>query len=773
MNTLTIEQLPDSFGGLIQNWRDPSSGQEYSFVKSSQTWVSNKAPPQEVAKTIDTAPAPAPEPAPVQDKLVYIKNPDTSNKSSAYYEPYIRVPLSRVSQEQEYYNESLTKLGRGSPSNITNILTPTKTYLTDAPKSSYTPPPVAPVSSFVPSPKPATAPQTGLFDIVSTKVSETNKSLSDFISPVLTPLEEWAKPQPETVGIPAAVLGFTSGFIGEVKEKPLEVAASVGAGVLLPALNLPKAVGLGLGAFAVGSTGYNIATSPEPAKTAGSEAALWSAFGVGALASKPIIGGIKSVFETPKEPLLKITSGENVNIFESPGKKIIDTPAQTIVKTPGNTAIISKPQPIPRSVIFESTELPKVNLQAAANKKVFEDIAWKDYEGMLEAKRYDLIDKKYPTPEPAPVKQVPVIDLSKDLIRLEPDFSVPPARDIFPYGEKYATKLTDRLVTPGEELVPFPKAKMPEYKPIKLPKPSEKFDVTYDIGKLQGVTYQKTAPKGQITLLEQPKLELIKPKVETKPIKIIDLTKETELLKLKPISEILELPKETGVTYNKFGKKITDFGKIIDARSETKLKVGQGQILLMEKPKLKTLGVPKSKSVIFAPLISKSPTTTKQILMPLQSIESVMGTTSKEVVGTKSIFGTVSISKQKPRSVPVSISESIFKTETVSVTKPVSITSSIFGTVPISTSKLRFKPIQTYAAKSALTLATKNIPRSSLILGKGTKKSRGGAKKFIETTGVLLPSDMLRIKTTKKSSLGSLRASFKRPRVRKTRRSVI
>ncbi len=53
-------------------------------------------------------------------------------------------------------------------------------------------------------------------------------------------------------------------------------------------------------------------------------------------------------------------------------------------------------------------EKPTVNLRSAYSQKVRQDIEFNDYENLMNAGRYDLIDKKYPTQEPTPVSRTKI-----------------------------------------------------------------------------------------------------------------------------------------------------------------------------------------------------------------------------------------------------------------------------------------------------------------------------------------------------------------------------
>ncbi len=581
------------------------------------------------------------------------------------------------------------------------------------------------------------------------------------------------------------------GGLEMIKERPAEVAASVGIGLGIgaslgvaakvapkAASILGKGINLGFGAVAT----KQVIESENPAKTIGEFAVIGISAGVASKISSKTFGTTKATKQPAKTKIID----NNIFTKVTTGSRSVEIPKQSFmgasfddisvgIKQPslqsqkvaaGNKTISDIFKPISKEIKTKSTELfgtvqEKANLAMESkkvpwNKQLLPKPKKGSAGGEARARAFqENMANKYPTEGGERI-----------YIGKGGDFDLLPPKTMNKiYEEPKPTNLlkgTDIVVpkTVREPIVidrriygkdwnkTYPKIdlktermdrlyKKPTKRAIREPDnltPNEWLEREYGNIPTFGHEVQKVKRRGQ-------KLELLqKTKVKEKPLEVIDLTNMDALKSSK---------------YRVKEKSM--LGNITKSRTRN-----VGKVKLRNK-QIQAMGLKSQVASIFSPVLLQKSGAIMEYKSGNRFIESQIAGVK---TGSKTRTTTITVPKVKSKSrLDTSSIASV-----MGISKTAQRTAQKTKAITTTVTKLRYKPIQAATSIGSLITPTKNIRNRSLF-GGGEGNRRGRSKKFKETTGVMLPSDMLGIKANKKSSLGALMGSFKRPRVRKVKRS--
>ncbi len=213
----------------------------------------------------------------------------------------------------------------------------------------------------------------------------------------------------------------------------------------------------------------------------------------------------KSATEEPRQFVSDITTGalltHGVSKIKIP--KVSDISQVRSAITEFNKPSLQSQKITAGRELLTKEPLPEVRLDSALRQKTAADLQWKDDEGWKTAVRQDVLSRLYPEAEPSSIISTKPrivtpsdLNLPKSSSNLLPeswygksegwspqqtrigyggaktemvranipkpiDFSVPSERQLYPYGR--FSKLTDKIITPREELTPFPPLNRPLY----------------------------------------------------------------------------------------------------------------------------------------------------------------------------------------------------------------------------------------------------------------------------------------------------------------------
>lgn len=477
------------------------------------------------------------------------------------------------------------------------------------------------------------------------------------------------------------------GIVYNTPESVVRLAGMMPGGVEMIAKNPTLFPTLAVAGLGLQYEGLKEGITERPLQTVGEFAGMTAV-------AEGISGGMRSVpyrkmfgySRTPPEPITPITREmifgegtlaplENIvtNVKATPGiisdaisldkmfgrgtSDSVSNVVSNIVETPGE--IVRGIEP--RKMFGTTPEKPEVNLQGEYFNKIRDDVQWKDYEGLKESNRWDIIDRKYPTPEPTPVIQPRTVNLETDLVARQPidipeewygkyteigyggEYSRvgiggertsvvfpkdvvsrgPPTdaemtdiyakynerqNSLYPYGQK--SELFDRLSTPGEESVPIPRAKLPEsttegrvtFRRDLTGEMNKRFETAQKLNDMEAKSGVTTAQQGQVLILKEESV--------LKPVEVTKTVEEPRVVNLE--SDLVKLERDYSVPERKIvfpygtSSKLTD--RIVTPNEEATV-IPKGRLTIVNPTPQKTLVKKETENVL-------NPRWTKEIEKP-------------------------------------------------------------------------------------------------------------------------------------------------------------
>lgn len=603
----------------------------------------------------------------------------------------------------------------------------------------YNPPVVESKPVIVPEPKP-------------TFTEKINTSLKSVISPVVTPIESYVKPQEKDTGLLLGVKQVGTGIIGSIKEDPLGMAGAVAVGLVIPELKLGQTALKVIGIGSVGIAGYNVATSEKPVLEAvGGEAAYFSAAGIGLKANqivKNIVGSGKVVVPDGNKvnPTQIITNKEPIGLYS---KEVPDFGVGGKFDVKLNKVVSEKPQGL-----YDTTAKRYEGYSSAVGKTE------------AEQRVGEILNSGSRNPdEPRGLFSKDVPDFGgggksfEITIKAEPkvleSFKSEPKIDVVPKSPDIDVRPREVSGGQGLKLVQVEKEIVkPQLEELKL-------SVTLEKPKTTTYYHTETPKINTKSIIKKPKEIIISPKKE-------QIVLPNERLSTK---DNFKLVGEATKTAKKFGEinKTSKFGRVktgstlIDVEYDYSKVYPQGNKSKVNE--IMSVAPTRQQNITIQKVSPREITATKTSIGLDKGLITSQKTKEKNIVfiGTKP-----SLRSKVGTGVKVDTS---LKTSTLTLTKTDTATKTIQKTIqktiPKQITRQKTRTITTTIPKT-ITKTTLRIPK---ILSSGGGRSliggrRKRSKKFTEITGVLLPSQMIGRGSKSKSKSKSI---FKKMKVGKVK----